>query len=134
VYTDPVVSDDDLDARVRPVDVAQDAHRRACGVGVARRVGQRFLDDPVRRELDGRRRIAQVVGDQLDLEPTDTDPIDQRSEVGSRGARSARRLTVAQQVEGGAQLLERVATGRLDVRQRLAGLLGIVIDEVQRDR
>jgi hypothetical protein len=57
-------------------------------------------------------------------------------EVGERRcgcARRGARAVAAQQVERGAQLLERIAAGRLDVRQRGPGLVGLLVEQMQRD-
>ena len=104
----------DLDGR-RTALVAQ-SHRRLRRPGVARHVGQGFLHDPERGQLDlGRQADRQRLPIQLDVEAGGPDGAHQRVEVRQRGrGRTGRALAAAEDVERGPQLLQGVPARLLD--------------------
>ena len=113
--------------------VARGAPSPTLARGVAGDVGQRLLHDPEGGELDrGRQLLAGAVARGATSSrwraPSATRP--SRSARPGAGARGAS-LAAAQHVERAAQLAQRLAAGLLDVGERRAGLLGLVVDQVQ---
>ena len=123
----------DLDGE--PVVGEVQRHDGLVGVRVPAAVGQRLLHDPVRGQVDaggsGRRSPCTST---LDRQPGRPLSATQLVEPGQPGGRLARRVLVdaAQHAERGAHLAQQFAAGPLDGGQRRAGLLGVVVHQVQR--
>jgi hypothetical protein len=102
---------------------------------VAHHVGHRLLHHPEGGQVDAGWQAAGGGGvDPVDRHVESGRPraLDQRGQVGQPGGRLAgRRLAHAQDVEHRAQLAQRVAAGVADDGQRRAGLLGVLVQQVE---
>ena len=126
----PVVGDDDRHGvHVHPHD-----DRRARRAGVPEHVRQGLLHDPVAR---GAHRGGHGDRGRVDrhLDPRGPQLGRDVVEVVEPGGGTDRRglLRVAQHPERGPQVVERVPARALDVQQRLARLLGVLVEQVRRD-
>lgn len=126
-----VVEHGDLGGRPDPYDAHLGPGART---RVLAHVGQGLLDDPVGREVDrGGQRAVPVGAGQLDGEPGVAEGVDQAAEDGEPGGRLGGGLGVAglaQQPDGGPQLVERGATGLAYVRERLLGLVRALVHDM----
>ena len=113
--------------------VAERGRSTALGPGVAGDVGERLLHDAVGGQLDGgRQRRGGAVAARAarrGRRPGRPRPARRGRPGGARAPRGV--VAAAQHVERGAQLVERVAAGLLDVGQRRPGLLGLLVEQVQ---
>jgi hypothetical protein len=102
---------------------------------VAQHVGERLLHDPVARRVHRRGQRAEVGDVQADLDPRGAQRAGELVEVAepAGGPERRRRRVPAQHAERGAQVAQRLPARRLDLAQRRARLLGVVVDEVGRD-
>jgi hypothetical protein len=128
----PAVEDLELELVLAPSQV----HLGRRGAGVLERVGQRLLDDPVRREVDaGGHGPSLAEHAHLDRQPGRARAFDQGVELGQRRLRRKRaRLALAavQQAEQAAHLDQRGAARVLDLRGGLRGAVGIAVDDPPR--
>ena len=114
-------------------------HDRGAGRrGVAHDVGERLLHDAVGGRLDGaRRQVARRGGRRARPRGPRPDPLRgerrQLRELRLRRERCGRgrRLVAAQERQHAAHLVEPGGAERADVRERLAGPLGLAVEEVQ---
>ncbi len=131
VLAGAVVEDLDLE----PVRAVGDAHGRRPGPGVLHHVGERLLDDPVRRDVDRGRQRHRLAGDRgRHLEPGGTDRGDELLEPVQARLRGeslvVRRVRVPEQPQHPAHLLEPPARGLLDRGQAVPGALGVAVEHV----
>ncbi|MCO5614894.1 hypothetical protein L7F22_069179 [Adiantum nelumboides] len=125
-----------VDGQVQRVVAEPQGDHRATGPGVPTRVGQRLLHDPVRRQVDpGRQRPRGPLGAAAHRQPRGAHLVEQRVEPVQAGGGRTRGLLVdpTQHAEGGAHLAQQVAAGPLDLGERGAGLLRVVVHQVERD-
>ena len=110
------------------------AHVDRLRVRVAGHVGECLLHDPVRGELDSGRKRVGGASLEVHLETSGAHAVDELVEVRKARRRHPRHIDcVAQHVERGAQLAQRVVARFLDRRERWSRLIGMLVEEMQGD-
>lgn len=125
----------------RDLDVPSDAYDAHLGPRARARVladvGQGLLDDPVGGEVHGRGQVGVLVG-AGDLHrqagaAEGTGQLFQEAEPGGGFGGRLRVAGLAEQADGGAQLVERAAAGLADMGEGLLGLVGALVHDMGGD-